>query len=86
MNKQTNDIRIRYAAPVAVTILMTALMAGIIWLLLWAFETDPAGAPPLPVLALLLAIPAAVAVGMVIALTQRIREIGRNELDDAKKY
>ena len=86
MNKQTNDIRIRYAAPVAVTILMTALMAGIIWLLLWAFETHPAGAPPLPVLALLLAIPAAVAVGMVIALTQRIREIGRNELDDAKKY
>ena len=86
MNKQTNDIRIRYAAPVAVTVLMTVLMAGIIWLLLWAFETDPAGAPPLPVLALLLAIPAAVAVGMVIALTQRIREIGRNELDDAKKY
>ena len=61
-------------------------MAGIILLLLWAFETDPAGAPPLPVLALLLAIPAAVAVGMMIALTQRIREIGRNELDDAKKY
>ena len=86
MNKQTNDIRIRYAAPVAVTILMTVLMAGIIWLLLWAFDTDPAGAPPLPVLALLLAIPAAVAVGMMIALTQRIREIGRNELDDAKKY
>ena len=86
MNKQTNDIRIRYAAPVAVTVVMTALMAGVIWLLLWAFETDPAGAPPLPVLALLLAIPAAVAVGVVIALTQRIREIGHNELDDAKKY
>ena len=86
MNKQTNDIRIRYAAPVAVTVVMTVLMAGIIWLLLWAFETDPAGAPPLPLLALFVAIPAVVIPGAAIGLVQRIREIDKGEEDDARKY
>ena len=61
-------------------------MAGLIWLFLWSFDTDPAGAPPLPLLALLVAIPAAVILGVVVALVQRIHEIGRGEEDDAKKY
>ena len=37
-------------------------------------------------LALLVAIPAAVILGVVVALVQRIHEIGRGEEDDAKKY
>ena len=45
-NKQSQDIRVRYVAPVVVTVLMVLLMLGLIWLFLWAFETDPAGAPP----------------------------------------
>ena len=53
-NKQSQDIRARYVAPVAVTVLMVLLMLGLIWLFLWAFETDPAGAPPLPLLAVFL--------------------------------
>lgn len=52
-------------------------MAGLIWLFLWAFEVDPAGAPPLPVLALFVGHPGAVVVGVVIALVQRVREIER---------
>ena len=47
-NRQHEDVRVRYVAPVAVTVLMVLLMLGLIWLFLWAFETDPAGAPPLP--------------------------------------
>ena len=87
MNKQRQDTkRRRYVAPVLITILMTALMAGLIWLFLWAFEVDPAGAPPLPVLALFVAIPAAVVIGVVIALVQRVREIEKGEEDDARKY
>ena len=78
--------RRRYAAPVIVTVFMALLMAGLIWLFLWAFETDPAGAPPLPLLALFIAIPAAVALGVIIALVQRIREIKKGEVDDAKQY
>ena len=84
MNKQKQDTRRRYVAPVLMTVLMAVFMAGLIWLFLWSFDTDPAGAPPLPLLALLVAIPAAVI--LVVALVQRIHEIGRGEEDDAKKY
>ena len=87
MNKQRQDTkRRRYVAPVLITVLMAVLMAGLIWLFLWAFAVDPAGAPPLPVLALFVAIPAAVVIGVVIALVQRVREIERGEEDDARKY
>ena len=85
-NKQSQDIRVRYVAPVVVTVLMVVLMLGLIWLFLWAFETDPAGAPPLPLLALFVIIPAVVILGVVIALVQRIREIDKGEEDDARKY
>ena len=86
MNKQNNDIRKRYIAPIVWAIVMALLMAGIIWLFLWAFETDPMGAPPLPLLVLLIAMPAAVILGVGIALYQRIHEIGKREVDDARKY
>ena len=85
-NRQHEDVRVRYVAPVAVTVLMVLLMLGLMWLFLWAFETDPAGAPPLPLLAVFLAIPAIVALGVIVSLVQRIREIGRREIDDAKQF
>ena len=85
-NKQSQDIRARYVAPVAVTVLMVLLMLGLIWLFLWAFETDPAGAPPLPLLAVFVAVPALVALGVIVSLVQRVREIGRREIDDAKQF
>ena len=85
-NKQSQDIRVRYVAPVVVTVLMVLLMLGLIWLFLWAFETDPAGAPPLPLLAVFIAVPTVVALGVIVSLVQRIREIGRRELDDAKQF
>ena len=85
-NKQSQDIRARYVAPVAVTVLMVLLMLGLIWLFLWAFETDPAGAPPLPLLAVFIAVPTVVALGVILSLVQRIREIGRREIDDARQF
>ena len=85
-NKQSQDIRVRYVAPVVVTIIMVVLMLGLIWLFLWAFETDPAGAPPLPLLAVFVAVPALVALGVIVSLVQRIREIGRREIDDARQF
>ena len=85
-NRQHEDVRVRYVAPVAVTVLMVLLMLGLMWLFLWAFETDPTGAPPLPLLAVFLAIPALVALGVIVSLVQRIREIGRREIDDAKQF
>ena len=85
-NKQSQDIRARYVAPVAVTVLMVLLMLGLIWLFLWAFETDPAGAPPLPLLAVFIAVPTVVALGVIVSLVQRIREIGRREIDYARQF
>ncbi len=87
MNKQKQDTKKRrYAAPIISAAVMAGLMAGCIWLFLWAFDVDPMGAPPLPVLALLIAMPAAVILGVVIALAQRVRELKRDEFEDAKKY
>jgi len=87
LNKQVGDRKpIRYVAPVVVTVLMTALMAAVMALMLWAFARDPAGAPPLPLMVVLVAIPAAVILGVVLALVQRVQEIGKGEIDDAKNY
>ena len=76
----------RYAAAAAAALVMVLLMAGEIRLVLWAFETDPAGAPPLPVMVLIVLLPAAVIVGVAVALWQRLREIRRGEEDDAAQY
>lgn len=76
----------RFIAPVLSAVVMALLMSGCIWLYLWAFEVDPAGAPPLPVLIMLIALPAAMILGVVIALVQRVRELKNGELEDAKKY
>ncbi|MBE6995433.1 MAG: MerR family transcriptional regulator [Ruminococcaceae bacterium] len=87
MDKQKQDTRRRhYVAPVLSAVVMALLMGGMIWLFLWAFEVDPLGAPPLPLLLLLIALPAVVILGVGIALYQRIREIGHGKDDDYKKY
>ena len=85
-DKQTQDIRVRYVAPVVITVGTIGLMAAIMALMAWGYAADPDGAPPPTLLAVLAAIPAAVACGVLLALVQRIREIGRREIDDAKKF
>lgn len=86
MNKHKDDVRRRYVAPIVCAVLMAVMMIGFIWLMIWAFDADPAGAPPAPVLALLVGIPAAVIVGVAIALIQRLREIHGREEDDARRF
>lgn len=61
-------------------------MALILGLFLWAAIIDPASAPPLPILALLLAIPVLCIIGTLAALGERIKEIEGGELDEASKY
>ena len=87
MDKQKGDTRRRrYVAPLTVALLTTLLMGGLIWLMLWAFFTDPNDAPPLFLVAVLVALPAVVILGVVLAAAQRVREIEKGEIDDAKKY
>lgn len=80
------DVRLRYMAPVLVTVLMVGLMGCLCGVILWAYHTAPQDAPPLWFLLVIIGVLAAVGAGTVLALNQRIREIQKGEMDDAKKY
>lgn len=85
-NKQKKDVRIRYVAPVVITVLMVLLMGGFAGLLLWIIALGVEDAPPVLMLLILALVPLVIIGGVVLALVQRIREIGRGEIDDAKNY
>lgn len=85
-NKQISDIRIRYVAPTVITLLMIALISAFIVLIVWGYLSSPADAPPLWFLWICIGVCLALGVGVVLALIQRVREIGKGEIDDAKKY
>lgn len=55
-------------------------------LFLWAFIAEPEGAPPLALLLVILAVPAAFVVGLMAALFQRMKEIDGGEEDAVVKY
>lgn len=83
---QKKDVRVRFVAPIVITAVFVALMAAGAALLLWAWRVAPEEAPPLWIVLVLAAVFAAVAVGVVLALIQRLREIVKGELDDARDY
>lgn len=86
-NRQTGDARrLRYVAPAVVTVVMVALMASLMALMIWGFTTDADQAPPLPLVVVLVAIPGIIILGVVLALVQRVQEIEKGEIDDARKY
>ncbi|MDE6881336.1 MAG: MerR family transcriptional regulator, partial [Oscillospiraceae bacterium] len=86
-DKQKNDAKpVRYAGAIVMALLTTALMAALIVLMVWGFTTDPTDAPPLALMLVLVAIPAVIILGVLLALVQRIREIQKGEEDDAKNY
>ncbi len=85
-NKHTTDVRVHYVAPVVVTILMVGIMTALSVLMIWTYNAEIADAPPLSVLLLFVGVFVAIGIGVVLALIQRIREIGRREIDDAKRY
>lgn len=80
------DIRTRYIAPVVVTAVVVTFMTALSGLLLWALTISPEDAPPIWFVLVVIGFFAAVGVGCVTALAQRIREIQKGEIDDAKKY
>lgn len=86
LNRQEGDTRIRYVAPAVVTVLTVLLMSGLIALMLWGFSIDAEEAPPLPLVAVLVALPVVVILGVLLALVQRVKEIQKGEVDDAKNY
>lgn len=85
-NSQTDDIRVQYTAPIIVTILMVLISAGLDALMIWAYINFPQDSPPVWFIGILIVIFSALGVGAVAALIQRIQEIGKGELNDAKRY
>lgn len=85
-NKQTSDVRVHYIAPTIVTFLTVGLMLALVLLTVWAYTISPADAPPIWFLCICIMSCLAIGVGVVLALVQRIREIGKGEIEDAKKY
>ncbi|MCD8141763.1 MAG: MerR family transcriptional regulator [Clostridiales bacterium] len=83
MNRQTEDRRARYWGAILSAAAMALLMAGMIALLVWCAVADPI---PLALLLVFEAIPAAILVGIVLALRQRLQELKGDELDDARQY
>ena len=85
-NQQIADVRVQYGPPVVAAVVTVSFMLGIILMLCWAYIQNPAEAPPIWVLGIIAAACLAVCVGVLIALVQRLREIGKGEIDDAKRY
>ena len=85
-NKQKKDVRIRYVAPVAITVGMTLLMVGLAALIFWSVYAGMNGRPSALMLTGLALLPLVIIGGVVLALIQRIQEIGKGEEDDAKSY
>ena len=85
-NKQRRDVRIRYVAPVVIAAGMVLLMGCFAGLVLWIVAMGAEDAPPVLLLLILALVPLVIIAGVVLALIQRIREIGRGEIDDAKNY
>ena len=86
-NKQRGDTKsVRYVMPVVIALGMTALMVAVIALMVWVFMEDPSSDMPWPLFAAFLCIPVMVIGGVLLALYDRVREIGKGEIDDAKYY
>lgn len=85
-NKQEQDIRIRYIAPILICVITVVMMITLSAVFLLAYHTAPEESPPLWFVWMLIGICAAVCGGTVLALVQRIQEIGKGEIDDAKRY
>ena len=86
-DKQKGDAKpARYVGAVVMAMLTTGLMIAFIALMVWAFISDPAASPPLALAVVIIAFPAVVILGVLLALFQRIKEIQKGEEDDAKRY
>lgn len=85
-NRHKHDYRIHYIAPSVITLLTIVFMVALITLIIWAYITDPSDAPPIGFLVVLIVIFLSIIAGVILALTQRIREIEKGEIEDAKCY
>lgn len=83
LDKQKQDVRESPRGAILSAAVMILLMLGLMALMLWGHRTEPM---PLGLLLVVELVPAAVIGGVLLALNQRLRDIGKGELDEASKY
>lgn len=83
---KTQDRRRKKRGALIAAAVFGALMIAVEALFVWAFLAEPEGAPPLAILLVILAVPAAFVVALLPALFQRMKEIDGGEEDAAVKY
>jgi len=86
VNVKKKDTMARYVGPVLAALLFMGLMAAVIGLMIWAYAVDPQEAPPPVLMAILVAIPGVMILGVLLALWQRIKQIKGGEEDAASQY
>ena len=86
MDIQRKDKRRRMKGAFTGALFAILFMAMFLGIILWAAVVDSGDAIPLPILAILLAIPLLGIIGTLTALRERIKEIEGGELDEASKY
>ena len=84
-NMHSHDRRRNMVAPVAISLTIIVSLLGFAGLFLFGLASDGAAVPPL-IIALVLGIPTLAGGMVILVLVQRLREITRGELDEAKKY
>ena len=84
--KKQDNRKKKYWGAVMGAGIFILLMAFMEAIMVWAFVTEPAEAPPLALLLLFLLIPAACIVGTLAALRSRFKEIEGGEADDYRNY
>lgn len=85
-NKQRQDVRIRYVAPVLISVVMVAMLGTLMGILIWAASANPADSPPAVFVVITVVMLGLMIAGVLYALFQRLAEIGKGEIDDARKY
>jgi DNA-binding transcriptional MerR regulator len=83
MNVKSSDVRKRKNGAIIAAAVTVVSMAAVIGLIIWADSIDPA---PKGLLILMVAIFGSIIIGVLIALSQRIKELNGGELDEASKY
>ncbi|MDE7262701.1 MAG: MerR family transcriptional regulator [Oscillospiraceae bacterium] len=85
-NKQRQDVRIRYVAPVVVAAAVVVLLGAFMGVMIWGVLSEPAQSPPVWIVVVMTAVPGLGICGVLYALFQRITEIRKGEIDDARQY
>lgn len=75
----------RYIGAFGASTIIILAMVGLFALFAWSYVNEPEEMP-VAVFVILTLIPAAVILGVIISLIQRVREIRKGEIDDARKF